>query len=350
MSTGYFDPAMLREYQDFAEQVQTLLRSNARWQDAYAGYSQKLLANKDKVAAKYKKLGRPKSWEPLCCYTAIGAIKGSGNFDFDLRFLGQHVGRIKVKQSIPRLIIPKETAEKSLQYFGCPVGAVADEDWIAGEKAEQFRRYYRSLSGQTDKFPRQKEHMVESALFSELGKTKSKGKTLLGIQPITCVDGVRLHMKTALRASEVSRRLPDIAEMGGGEIDIFCRRRSGNRSRLTVIEVKDENNEAETFRLAIKQAIAYAVFIRELARSQSGPDWMKLWGLKNQPWNRGFIINAVAAMPKGSTAEFPFAGMRLELKSEFPETVTDRIELHYIAFLGGSRPRDGYDMMFETSL
>ena len=125
-------------------------------------------------------------------------------------------------------------------------------------------------------------------------------------------------------------------------------RYKGNRSRLTVIEVKDENNTDETFIYAIKQAIAYAVFIRELARSESGRDWMKLWGMENQPWEKGFTINAVAAMPKrGEEDDFSFAGTKLKLEGG---GATDYIELHYIAFRGSDKPRDGQDFDFDTSL
>ncbi len=152
-------------------------------------------------------------------------------------------------------------------------------------------------------------------------------------------------MKTALKAGGASHDICEAAVSGaGGEIDIFCRRKAGNRSRLTVIEVKDENLSSETFHLAIKQAIAYAVFIRELARSESGRDWMELWGMGNQPWEKeGFTINAAVAMPKGETTDFSFTGHTLALGQ-------DRIELHYLAFLGIDKPRDGQVIQFETSL
>ena len=94
--------------------------------------------------------------------------------------------------------------------------------------------------------------MVESALFTELGKEQGAAKALKGIQPITCVDGVRLHMKTALFASRSIRE------------DLPC---------------------------------------------------------------------------QGTTSQFPFAKMKLELTGENPGDATDRIERHYVAFLGEARPR-----------
>ena len=163
---------------------------------------------------------------------------------------------------------------------------------------------------------------------------------------------IRSSVRSALNASGVSKSalaLPTLSSTGG-EIDAFCRRKVGNRSRLTVIDIKDENNSREPFHQVIRQAIAYAVFIRELVRSESGRDWMELWGLGNQPWEGGFTINAAVAMPKGNTEQFPFAGIKLGLKGEKPEAPTDWIELHYIAFLGEDKPRDGQNVRFETSL
>ena len=54
-------------------------------------------------------------------------------------------------------------------------------------------------------------------------------------------------------------------------------------------------------------------------------------------------------MPKGTTTEFPFAGMVLELEDE-QHKMKDYIELHYLAFLGEEQPRDGQDVLFKTSL
>ena len=345
MSTGEQNPDMLKEYQSFAEQVQTLLRSETKWQATYAGYAAKLLKKRGEMTQKRKTLDAQRELDPLYCYTSIGAIKGDRDFDFDLRYLGQSVGKVTVENGVPLLTVDKEI-QTSQRDFGYNVGKIDKEAWMTGERAQAFKAYYKSLAEQTGIRPRQPEHMVESALFTELEKKKGDTKALKGIQPITCVDDVRLHMKTALAASGA---IPKLSGQGG-EIDIFCRRSKGNRSRLTVIEVKDENKSDEPFHVVIKQAIAYAVFIRELAHSQSGRDWMDLWRLGNQPWEKGFTVNAVAAMPKGTTSQFPFAGMKLELKGEKTGDATDRIELHYIAFLGGAQPRDGQDVRFETSL
>jgi|GEM_PF-4982064 hypothetical protein len=62
-------------------------------------------------------------------------------------------------------------------------------------------------------------------------------------------------MKTALSASGSKNGKVSVTE-SGGEIDIFCRRKQGNQSRLAVIEVKDSIAGDEGFEDAIYQAIS----------------------------------------------------------------------------------------------
>lgn len=331
---------MLDDYGAFAKRVQRELMDAPHWQKDYGDYAAALLANRERVKKAKSSFRVP---EPLHRYITIGeAKKPNGAVEFDLRFLGQSVGRVLAEDGqAPRLTVSKKAAANS-ERFQYPLGEIEGEDWT-GEKAIQFRRFYKSMLEHTGQFPRQQEHMVESALFTEFGKVSGATKPLKQIQPI-CYEGVRLHMKTALSASKAKLGICEVAGSGyGGDIDVFCRRRIGNRSRLTVIEVKDENNPSETFHKAIRQAIAYAVFIRELVRSETGKDWMALWGLENQPWENGFTINAAAAMPKGKTTDFSFAGQTLDLGR-------DKIQLHYLAFLGKDKPRDGQEVQFETSL
>ncbi len=114
---------------------------------------------------------------------------------------------------------------------------------------------------------------------------------------------------------------------------MFCRRsiKAGRgESRLVVIEIKDENREDESFDVAMKQAISYAVFIRELIRSDAGKYWMELWGMENQK-RTGFVIDCVVAMPEGITKP-DYAGNRIELTNE--DGSRDYIELHYIMMTG----------------
>lgn len=94
--------------------------------------------------------------------------------------------------------------------------------------------------------------------------------------------------------------------------------------------------DRKQFQNVLGQASAYAVFIREPARSPSGPDWMKLWRPRNRPWQgESPIINAVAAMPMpGRKQDLSFAGMRLPVEGRGP---TDFIEVRWTGLTGAGR-------------
>ena len=287
MAAGERSVDMIQEYQSFADSVQTKLREVTHWERIYADYAATLLANQNRIRLASRTFRVPK---PLHRYLAIGqAKKSSGAVEFDLRYLGQSVGQVRVADGQPPKLTVSEATSKNSERFDYKLGQISKDDWKTGEKAAQFRAFYKGLLKRTDIRPRQPEHMVESALFSELEKLTSDTKQLKLIQPIS-YEGIRLHMKTALAASGSHSGVCEVAKPGGGgDIDVFCRRKCNNHSRLTVIEVKDKNEPGETFHLAIKQAIAYAVFIRELVRSESGQDWMELWGLGNQQIGRAHV-------------------------------------------------------------
>lgn len=326
------DSALFREYVELVRGVQQALRedeSAESWQQRYAGYMQAIQENLPRATAARKAF--PRDIRPFHCYTKIGTLN-KNPCDFDLRFLGQSVGTLKSRRGKGQLVINDKTARANRKHFGCRLGGFTD-DWATGAQAQQFREYFENLAQEDSSHqPESVEHMVESALFTELEKEAGATKELTGIQPVTVegLRGTRFHMKTALSASNaVEGRLPEVSE-DGGEIDIFCRWRRGNQSRLTVIELKKDRKQ---FQNVLRQAIAYAVFIRELARSPSGPDWMKFWRPRNKPWQgESFTINAVAAMPMPKRKQdLSFAGMRLPVEGGGP---TDFIELHWLGLTG----------------
>lgn len=331
------DPELFREYVELVRGTQQALReddSREPWQERYARYMRAIQQHLPEAEAARKAF--PRDVRPFRCYTKIGNFTGSSNDkpgEFSLRFLGQHVGTLTKKGGKALLMVDANRAKANREHFRCPMGAFED-DWSDGEEASSFRDHFEKLAGGDKSLkPRQVEHMVESALFTELEKEAGATKELTGIQPVTVegLRGTRFHMKTALSASNaVEGRLPEVSE-DGGEIDIFCRWRRGNQSRLTVIELK--KNSAIPFKKVLRQAIAYAVFIRELARSPSGPDWMKFWRPRNKPWQgESFTINAVAAMPMPEDEpDLSFAGMRLPVEGGGP---TDFIEVHWLGLTG----------------
>lgn len=89
------------------------------------------------------------------------------------------------------------------------------------------------------------------------------------------------------------------------------------------------------------QAIAYAVFIRELIHTSHGSKWMEIWGINNKKTS-GITINAVVAIPVGDEVIPDFCGQKIKLEN-------DTIELHYMALGKDVLDADGA-VCFETSL
>ena len=82
-------------------------------------------------------------------------------------------------------------------------------------------------------------------------------------------------------------------------------------SRLCVMEVKDQNIESESQADAMGQAVAYAVFIAKLLRSESGQAWYDFFMGRDfgRVYPQGDVpqelhIDVVTVMPQGDTDEF----------------------------------------------
>ena len=331
------DSKVLADYKDWALKVQDELRKDKKWISQYSTYANNMIKNESDFSEARKAY---REFPPLHSYLTIGKVDKNQK-KFDLRYLGQSVGTIVVKDGMAKLHVSKTQADNSKIYFGYELGAFGGVDWSKDEKATMFRRFFRTeIKG----LPRQKEHMYESALFSEIGKKSSINKTLKNIQTVDFANS-RIHMKTAVRASDSGKKGAMELSDTGGEIDLFCRRsiKAGRgESRLVVIEIKDENKKSESFDKAMKQAISYAVFIRELIYSKSGDDWMKLWGMQNQK-KRGFTIDCVVAMPQGETVP-SYAGEKIELDNG------DHLELHYIEITSKVDRKNSEGVSFKTSM
>lgn len=302
----------LAEYQEHVNKVKELLENNIFWISTYNNYAKAILKNENNFSVARKKF---RKWKNLDFYLTIGRL-ANNDISFDIRYLGQKVGTLEGKDTF--LCVDSKTNANNSTYFGYTLGTLKNECWHTSKKAKEFRRFFRDI---TDKMPRQKEHMVESALYSEMGKRFSKNKTLLGIQPIQ-FSNTRIHMKTVIAASEAL--VPKIAKPGyGGEIDLLCRRRNTSAEcRLAVIEIKDENQTIESFDKTMYQALSYTVFLLSLFRSPAGKDWLKILGMASQYDKDSITIDAVVAMPKGDTVP-SYCG-------EYLNVGNDKIQLHYI--------------------
>lgn len=279
-----------------------------------------MLENKSKIEECKKKFNVPK---PLECYITLGNI-ANGKTVYDLRYLGQSVGEIHIKNEEPVLVVSEKKAEASKKYFGYEIGNIDNELWSTGNNAKAFRTFYKKVVDK-EKFPRQKEHMVEARLFQELSKTIGMDKQLKYIQPIKFA-GCFTHMKTAVAACKSKDGEISVTN-AGGEIDVFCRRKvSPRESRLTVIEVKDKVERNESFEEAMFQAVSYAVFVRELIHSSDGNKWMQIWGMNNKKTD-GITINAVVAIPTSDEKIPNFNGQKIVLENDVLDYSDKEIQL-----------------------
>jgi hypothetical protein len=334
---------LMAHYKAFAKEVSKKLEKDNGWIKTYGSYAKSMLKNRDNFVSVRRLFNQCPS---LRLYLTIGNTKDNNKI-FDIRFLGQSVGTVNIdKNGNVLLTVNKESNKK---YFG--YDEVIDKaDWRKSQEAKKFRKFFKNCK----ELPCVKEHMVESALFAELGKKQSNKelpnkKTLCHITPISFA-GTRIHMKTALKASDAKEGIVKISDKyAGGEIDLFCRRKTGNKARLVVIEIKDGNKTDESFNLAMKQAISYAVFISKLIHSEAGENWMKIWGMENQrkiaeKRGTGYTIDCVVAMPDGVTKP-DYNGDILTLDNG------DELALHYISIENYTKGLQlGEDVKFKTSL
>lgn len=272
------------------EKTLELLSNNNEWKERYAKYI-KYIKGKQR-----KGFNKP---EGLSVYTSVSMFKKNL---YDLRFDGQSVGTLEIKSK--EFLLPKNKA--NLRYFGA-YGYRTTKDkmkWISSE-ATEFRKFYKDLSKKRILIKlKSPEHRVENRLLMEFAKrTRAENKALTDIQPIT-LDGSFFQMPTPLKASSHE---PTYAKQNGGGIDILARIKLKGKSRICVMEVKDENKDSESQALAMEQALSYATFIACLLKCKSGQDWWDFFmgrRSRTETLPSNLDIDVVTIMPKGNTEEF----------------------------------------------
>lgn len=265
-----------------------LLSREHEWIPRYEGYLKDIWDNPEKNT---KGFNKPKG---LSLYSTIA---DRNNMAFQLRFRGQTVGRVKVKNS--SIVLESDVPALGEYFKDCPLkkGENIAVDWKSKE-AEAFRSYFHKLDGQIA--TKSAEHVVENLLLEEFRKRSASSKALINIQPVL-IHGLFFQMPTPFSAS--GNELKYSASKGGG-IDILARiKTKNNRVRLCVIEVKDENKPTESQRKAMSQAVAYAIFIAKLVTEQ--PKWWEIFSNHSEEKGQSSLdkenIEVVTIMPKGTT-------------------------------------------------
>ena len=327
----------LGEINDIVFETLRLIRTNDEWIGRYREYARLITDNLDDIKQARKAF---REWSPLKFYLNVtNAKKASIRLTLGVRYQGQEVAELifnKAKNEAPMLNTTSNNYEKkNSDYFGWQK-SLDMVDWH-GAEAKAFRNFFKKNPPRIDTIAKHnEEHRLESLLLSEFSKNKSAEKALQNIQPVK-IEGIRFPMPTPISAS--NHKAIKYSKSYGGGIDILARvGKSGYSAKLCVIELKDENDPKEPAIEVIKQAAAYAVFIRELLRSESGSDWWKLFGF-NKPLPKKLTLYATCAMPSGEGNDYYFANKEIQIKE-------DVIRFHYIYF----READNSIISIESSL
>lgn len=301
------------------EETQFLLKNNSEWRGRYASYAKKVSEN---IAFIKSVRSSFREWSPLRIYlNTTSAQNAKNSVSFELRYLGQTVAKLSGREKKIHRLSTKGFEKTNRRDFGCEI-CLSAADWC-GNEAKAFRSFFKNK-----KIPRNtvinkgnEEHRLESLFLTEFSKIK--GKKLRNIKPMM-IGGVRFPMPTPISAS--NHKAVKYSGITGGGIDILTRTGTGGKAtNLCIMELKDENKKAEPPKDAMKQAVAYATFIRELLRSDAGAAWWKLFGFGGKVPDK-FELYATCVMPSNSENDYSFGNMELGIDD-------DIIKLHYLYFI-----------------
>lgn len=312
------------KFMQVIEETQSLLKENSEWRERYSGYADSISRNKPLIEIVRRSFHE---WSPLYVYLNTTSAKNAKNsVSFELRYMGQTVAKLIANKDKKHKLSTKNSKNKleetNLRDFGCNL-CMAAADWD-GKPAIEFRKFFKDREGarETGSNKSNEEHRLESLLLTEFSKTKSQEKPLLRIQPVK-IAKVRFPMPTPISAS--NHKAIKYSGIYGGGIDILARTGTGGKAtHLCIMELKDKNEKREPPKAAMEQAIAYATFIRELLRSDTGVAWWKLFGFKgNIP--EPLELYATCMMPSNHNNDYSFGNMELNIER-------DTIKLYYIYF------------------
>lgn len=306
------------EFLSVIKETQLLLDSNREWQGRYISYADKISSNLDfikKVRSSFRE------WAPLKIYiNTTSAQNAKKTVSFELRYLGQTVAKLTGNKDNDHKLSTKGFENTNFSCFGCDI-CLSAANW-QGNDARKFRSYFKDkISTSTAVINKgNEEHRLESLFLTEFSEKKEK--SLRYIKPVM-IGGVRFPMPTPISAS--NHKVVKYSGITGGGIDILTRTGTGGRAtNLCIMELKDENVKSEPPKDAMKQAVAYSIFIRQLLRSNAGLDWWKLLGFGGKLPNQ-LVLFAACVMPSNSGNDYSFKDMELDIDE-------DIIKLHYMYF------------------
>lgn len=290
----------MKTNQEIADLCLNLLVNESEWIGRYAGYADALIKRR---ASYEQKRGMFRVRRPLTVYTSVS--KAKTGYGYDLRYKGQSVGQIRVKNGEVLLTAKPQPKGESGKYYFDWDKELINVSWTSSE-ATEFRKHFYSLSGAEKS--KSSEHNIENHMLLELSKTlRLQKKLLCNIQPVKLL-GCFFQMPTPFSASD-HKNGPTYAfnkkgkPTSGGGIDILARvKHPASGSRLCVCELKDENNPSEPEEDVIQQAITYATFIGKLLKTKEAKnsEWWDLFGFSGEI-PKHIDIDVVTVMPPIST-------------------------------------------------
>ena len=212
-------------------------------------------------------------WSPLRTYVSVSKAKSNSRAIYSLRFFGQEVAQLIVKNKDVILQL-RGHEEKNNAWFGVRTKN-GDYEW-RGKEAKAFRAYFKEVAQKWEGFPKVKspEHRVETKFIAEMRKGAGKfGVAGLQIQPVMIADKFPLQIPVPISANT------GIPKAGNGYIDILARRKAEDgKVRLSVWELK----RPKEYKHATAQAYIYAYTLLQILReSKSKNEWYRLFGFKS---------------------------------------------------------------------
>ena len=234
-------------------------------------------------------------WEPLKAYVSVTKAKSRSKAFFSLRFFGQEIAHLIVKDGEVFLQL-KGHKVKNDKWFNLSL-ADGIYPW-RGKDAQLLRAHFKRLAFSMNGKPnvKSREHRIESKFLVEMCKGAGKfGINSLRIQPVLLANKFPLQMPLPISANT------GLPKARNGYIDILARHRlKNNKTRLSVWELKNP----DAYQHAASQAYIYsAVLLKVLRHSRRASEWFKLFGFKSRI-PASLEIEAVVAISRSKEERF----------------------------------------------